>query len=173
MSRTTIVSLCALALVTTAFAQSATKTGELKDGQGKALGSVALTAAPKGVLVKIEAKGLTPGWHGAHFHEKGDCSDAKFQKSGGHVHGSKPLVHGLLNPEASDSGDLPNLYVDKDGNVTVELYSTLVSLGAASDGRPDLLDADGSAIVIHAKPDDYTTQPIGGAGDRVACAVIK
>jgi Cu-Zn family superoxide dismutase len=83
-----------------------------------------------------------------------------------------PVVHGLLKEDATDSGDLPNLYVAADGTVTAEFYSTLVSLKGEG-GRPALLDADGSALVIHTNPDDYTTQPIGGAGARIACAVIK
>lgn len=81
-------------------------------------------------------------------------------------------MHGLLHEGANDAGDLPNLYVAADGTATVELYSSLVSLNAGGK-HPALLDADGSSVVIHANPDDYTTQPIGGAGDRVACAVIK
>ncbi len=136
-------------------------------------GTVTVTPGPKGVLLRIEAKGLTPGWHGAHFHEKGDCSDvAKFTSAGAHVHAVTPAVHGLLNPEASDAGDLPNIFAGADGSATVELYSTLVT--AAGDAtHAALLDADGAALVIHANPDDYKSQPIGGAGDRIACAVLK
>lgn len=135
-------------------------------------GSVTVTPAPRGVLLRIEATGLPPGWHAMHFHEKGDCSDPKFTSAGSHVHGAAPVVHGLLNATASDSGDLPNFYVGADGTATVEIYSTLVALMPGED-RPALKDADGAALVIHAKPDDYTTQPIGGAGERIACAVIK
>jgi len=157
-------------LPSTAVAQAAK--GELIAADGTRAGTVTVTAAPKGVILRIEATGLTPGWHGAHFHEKGDCSAPKFTSAGSHVHGETPVVHGLLNPQANDAGDLPNIYVGADGTATVELYSTLVSLGEGSD-LPPLLDADGASLVIHANPDDYSTQPIGGAGDRVACAVIK
>ncbi len=131
-----------------------------------ASGTVTVTAAPKGVLVHVEAAGLTPGWHGMHFHEKGDCSDAAFKLSGGHVHGAGAPVHGLLNPAANDMGDLPNLYAAADGTAKAELFSSLVMLAA-------LRDADGSALVIHAAPDDYRTQPIGASGARIACAVLK
>jgi superoxide dismutase, Cu-Zn family len=136
------------------------------------LGMITLTDAPKGVLLRLEASGLPPGWHGMHFHEKGDCSDDKFMNAGAHVHAVTPIVHGFLKEDATDSGDLPNLYVAADGTATVELYSTYVSFKGEG-GRPALLDADGSALIIHANPDDYTTQPIGGAGARIACAVIK
>jgi Cu-Zn family superoxide dismutase len=123
------------------------------------------------VLVKLQLKGLTPGWHGLHFHEKGDCSKSDFTSAGGHVHTTTPATHGLLNPRGNDSGDMPNVYVGADGTANVEVFSTFVSLKAA--GRPVLMDADGSAIVIHAGPDDHNTQPIGGAGARVACGVVK
>ena len=165
--------LAALLLAGAAVAQTPlTKTATLKDGKGADIGTVTLTDAPKGVLVRVEASGLTPGWHGIHFHEKGDCSDAGFKLSGGHVHTMTPSVHGLLNPQASDQGDLPNIYAGADGKAVAELFSPFASLTAAK-GRANLLDADGSAIVIHAMPDDYMTQPIGGAGARVACAVVK
>jgi len=135
-------------------------------------GTITVTDAPRGVLLRVELKGLPPGWHGMHFHEKGDCGDPKFMNSGAHVHAATPVVHGLLKDDATDSGDLPNLYVSADGTATAEFYSTLVSMKGEG-GRPALLDADGSALVIHTNPDDYVTQPIGGAGARIACAVIK
>jgi len=138
-------------------------------------GSVTVTAAPKGVILRVEATGLTPGWHGIHFHEKGDCSNADFTSAGAHVHAAgtpTPVVHGLLNPKANDSGDLPNIYAGADGRAFAEIYSSLVLLNSGG-ALPALLDADGAAVIIHANPDDHQSQPIGGAGGRVACAVIK
>src|SRR6187402_2643925 len=112
-------------------------------------GSVTVTPAPKGVLVHVEASGLTPGWHAVHFHEKGDCSDAAFKAAGAHVHGAAPLVHGLLNPAATDSGDLPNLYAAADGSAKAEYFTAALTMA-------QLQDADGAAVVIHAHPDDFT-----------------
>ena len=112
------------------------------------------------------AKGLSPGWHGLHLHEKADCSKSDFTSAGGHVHKGAAGIHGLLNPKANDLGDLPNLHAASDGAAEAEVFSTLVTLKA-------LRDADGSAVVVHANPDDYMAQPIGGAGPRVACAAIK
>ena len=112
------------------------------------------------------------GWHAIHFHEKGDCGTPDFKSAGAHVHTTAQVVHGLLNPDANDNGDLPNIFAGADGSATAEIYSTLVSLKGAG-GRPALLDADGSAIVVHASPDDHKSQPIGGAGARAACGVIK
>ena len=168
----TLMATLALAAGSAATAADGSAHGDLVGTGGTALGTISLTAAPKGVLLRVTAKGLPPGWHGMHFHEKGDCGDPKFTSAGGHVHAMTPVVHGLLNPAANDDGDLPNIYVGADGTATLELFSDLVSL--AGDGtRPALLDADGAALVIHANPDDYTTQPIGGAGGRIACAVIR
>ena len=163
-----VLSFGLIAAATTAQAATA----ELKGADGKTLGIATLTEAPHGVLLRIEAKGLTPGWHGLHFHEKGDCGTPDFKSAGAHVHTTATVTHGLLNPDGNDNGDLPNLFVAADGSANVELFSPLVSLNGAG-GRPALLDADGSSIVAHANPDDYKTQPIGGAGARVACGVVK
>ena len=150
---------------------SNTLTGKLAGTDGADLGSITIKPAPNGVILRVEAKGLTPGWHGMHFHEKGSCTDEKFASAGGHVHNVTPVNHGLLNEGANDAGDLPNIYVVADGTATVEVYSSLVTAKPV-DSRPALMDADGSSVVIHALPDDYTSQPIGGAGVRVACAAI-
>lgn len=166
------------ALAATLFASSATAADapvnqriELKNSTGANIGTATVTDAPNGALLRIEVKGLPPGWHGLHFHEKGDCSKSDFTSAGGHVHGKPTMVHGLLNPDANESGDLPNLYVAADGAGAAEVFSSYVGLRTVA-GRENLADKDGSAIVIHASPDDHKTQPIGGAGARIACGVI-
>lgn len=148
------------------------RTSSLKGANGQVIGQVTATAAPNGVILRVQAQGLAPGWHGMHLHEKADCSDPTFKSAGGHIHAKTPVVHGILNADFNDAGDLPNLYVNADGSATVELYSTLVTFDR-SGARPTLLGADGSALVIHANPDDYKSQPIGGAGARIACAPIQ
>jgi Cu-Zn family superoxide dismutase len=172
MRLTALVLSVGLLVASQASAAATNATAELKGADGKTIGTATLTEAPHGVLLRIEAKGLTPGWHGLHFHEKGDCGTPDFKSAGAHVHTTTAVVHGLLNPDGNDNGDLPNLFAAADGSATVELFSPLVSLNGAG-GRPALLDADGSSIVVHASPDDYKTQPIGGAGARVACGVVK
>jgi Cu-Zn family superoxide dismutase len=141
-------------------------TTDLKNSSGQTVGAVTVTEAPKGVLLHVEAKGLSPGWHAMHFHEKGDCSKADFTTAGGHTHGAGDRVHGLLNPNGHETGDLPNIHAGADGSAATEAYTSLITMTA-------LRDTDGSAVVIHASPDDYMAQPIGGSGARVACAVIK
>ena len=164
--RRLLIALAATLAASAATAQPASVTADLKNSTGQTVGAVIATEGPKGVLLHVEAKGLSAGWHGLHFHEKGDCSKSDFTSAGAHVHGTAAAVHGLLNPAANDLGDLPNVHAGSDGVVSAEVFSSLVTLQA-------LRDADGSAVVIHANPDDYMAQPIGGAGPRVACAVIK
>jgi Cu-Zn family superoxide dismutase len=141
--------------------------------KGDHLGFLTLTEGPAGVLLRLEIKpaGLSPGWHGVHFHAVGDCSDDKFQKSGPHVGHGMGKAHGLLHPQGPEWGDLPSLFAPSEGSFGAEMFTSFVTLKGAS-GRADLMDKDGSALVIHANLDDQISQPIGGAGARVACAVI-
>lgn len=155
-----------------AAAEESTTRVSLKAPDGADMGSAHLREGPSGVLMRLEMKGLTPGWHGIHLHETGACSDDKFQSAGSHInHAPDKKPHGLLNPDGPDFGDLPNVHADEDGVVNAEVFTSLVSLDGAG-GRPALRDENGSALVVHAKVDDHASQPIGGAGDRVACGVI-
>lgn len=141
--------------------------GSIVNNAGADIGKVQFTAAPNGVLIRImiEAGGLTPGWHGTHLHSVGDCSDTQgFQRAGGHIQKTN-TNHGLVYVHGPENGDLPNLSAASDGSASAEMFTTLISLS-------ELQDADGSALVIHANPDDHTSQPLGNSGDRVACAVV-
>jgi len=140
------------------------------NNKGQAIGSALFTGGAKWTTIRItfKAGSLTPGWHGIHLHAVGDCSDHdKFQASKGHVNhaGTK---HGLLNPDGPDDGDLPNINAAADGSVNAEVATARPLTGANG-----FKDGDGSALVIHANADDHTSQPIGGAGDRIACGVVK
>lgn len=136
------------------------------------IGQLTLKETPTGVIVNIQASGIPEGWHGVHFHVKADCSDPAFKNSGGHIN-DEGHEHGLKNPNGPDNADLPNIYADANGNVNVELITTRIALIPNIPGRANLLDEDGSALVIHANPDDQITQPIGGAGPRIACSPIN
>jgi Cu-Zn family superoxide dismutase len=144
---------------------------EIKGAAGQAVGVARLTEGPRGLLLRLEVRNLLPGWHGLHFHETGDCSSPDFKSAGAHLHGAETSVHGLLNPAANESGDLPNLFVANDGTGQAEVFSPWTSLGPQA-ARQALGDANGAAIVIHAAADDHQSQPIGGAGARLACGVI-
>ena len=141
----------------------------MTSADGSMIGSVTFQQAPTGVLVSVDVTGLPPGGHGIHLHTVGSCSP-DFKASGGHIN-PDGVPHGLLNPEGGDRGDLPNLYVAADGSARAEFFTTRVSLKGGD--LPALLDADGSAVVIHDNPDDHMSQPIGGAGGRIACGVIE
>ena len=143
-----------------------------KSGEGQARGTGTLTAGPRGVLVRLELTGLTPGWHAVHFHQTADCTDPGLQKSGAHIQHGEKRPHGFLNPGGPDAGDLPNVWADAKGEVHAEVASTRVNADKADKERANLMDADGSALIVHASPDDAVSQPIGGAGARVACALI-
>lgn len=146
---------------------------ELKGPRGEALGSATFEDAPTGVLIRLDLRGLTPGWHGLHLHETGACTDEKFTSAGAHInHGPAKKPHGLLNADGPDFGDLENIHVGADGAAKAEIFTHLVSL-KGSGGRPGLLDDNGSSIVVHAKADDYVAAPAGNSGDRVGCGTIK
>lgn len=151
----------------------ASATVPLRTAEGGDAGSVLIRQGSQGLVMRVEATGLTPGWHGIHLHQVGTCDGPGFQSAGGHVHaGSEDApTHGLLNDQSDDSGDLPNIWAGEDGRAVAEIFTPFARLADSGPGV-HLLDADGSAIVIHANPDDYQSQPIGGAGDRVACGVI-
>lgn len=148
------------------------------NSKGERVGQAVLTNAPEGVLIRIDLRGLSEGWHGAHLHQKGDCSDISegFQASGGHFD-PDGHEHGLLNDAGSERADLPNIYAGPDGRATVEFFRWGVALypseaAAAESGPYPLLDDDGFAIIVHENPDDHVSQPIGGAAGRVACAAF-
>lgn len=147
--------------------------------QGAAIGQAVFTEGPRGVMLRIElaANALPPGWHGAHLHSVGDCSDRAngFQASSAHLgHGEHGPQHGLMNPAGPERGDLPNIFAPVGVPFGVEFYLPDATLAADldDDRRYRLLDDDGTALIIHAGADDHLSQPIGGAGARIACAAL-
>jgi Cu-Zn family superoxide dismutase len=144
-----------------------TATAGLADASGQSVGTATLTETPHGVLIRAELNNLPPGEHGLHIHETGQCTPP-FETAGGHFNPAG-AQHGLLNEAGPHAGDMPNIHVPDGGAITVEVLNTFVTL---SGGATSLMDADGSALMIHAMADDYTTDPAGEAGDRIACGVI-
>jgi len=126
-----------------------------------------VTFEPRGDKVRVVAKvsGLTPGPHGFHIHEKGDCSAADGMSAGGHFNpANKP--HGDPSGPDHHGGDMPMLVADASGNATLDATIDTVTIGS---GPADIV---GRAVIVHKDPDDYKTQPTGNSGARVACGVI-
>ena len=137
----------------------------LVNSAGQTIGSVRAWETAGGVSFHISASGLPHGLHGVHVHAVGRCDPPDFTTAGPHWNpaGKK---HGMNNPAGPHAGDLPNVEVAANG-----VLGATVTLAGAS--MAALLDADGSALVIHAGADDYKTDPSGNSGGRVACAVIQ
>jgi Cu-Zn family superoxide dismutase len=150
-------------------AAAQTASAPLKGTDGKEVGSANLTQTPNGVLINLAVKGLPPGEHAFHVHAVGKC-EAPFDSAGPHFNpGHKK--HGMMAAEGAHAGDMPNLHVPQSGDLTVEVMNSAITL---EKGKPNsVFDADGSALVIHAKSDDYKTDPAGDAGGRIACGVIQ
>ncbi len=141
---------------------------DIKNAQEKSVGTAFIRETKDGLLIVVNVKGLPQGLHAVHIHSVGKCEGPAFASAGGHFN---PLgkKHGLSNPDGPHAGDLPDLYVNKDGVGHYEALMESMTLGA---GETSIFDSDGSAIVIHAAADDNMTDPAGNSGDRIACGVI-
>ena len=138
--------------------------------EGKEVGKATFTEHAKGVHILLEAEGLTPGVKGIHFHEKAICEKPTFESAGSHFN-PEGKEHGFENPKGYHVGDLPNIEVGENGKLVLETVSPAVVLAAGKSNS--LLDADGSAIIIHEKEDDYKTDPSGNSGKRIVCGEIS
>ena len=170
MRRVTFVVATLLFAAGIAYGQMGAKgaKADLVNAQGEKMGTATLTQAESGVNVALEVSKLSPGLHGLHIHAVGKCDPPDFKTAGSHFnpHGKK---HGLKNPEGAHAGDLQNLKVEADGSAKAVVVVTQVTLG---EGTNSLFHPEGTAIVIHASPDDEVTDPAGNAGARIACGVI-
>lgn len=139
-------------------------TAMLKTADGADAGMVTATQGDEGIKLTISAKGMIAGEHGIHVHTTGKCEGPSFESAGGHWNpmGAK---HGLSNPQGQHHGDMPNLVVASDGSGKMDTVLSEAQLD-------EMLDADGAALVVHAKADDQITDPSGDSGDRVACGVF-
>ena len=146
------------------IANGASAVATLHTANGADVGRATATEVAGGLRFTIEATGLPAGTHGAHVHTIGHCDAPDFTTAGGHWNPTS-MKHGSMNPQGPHEGDLPNLVVGTDGRGTVGITIP----GATMAG---LLDADGSALVVHANPDDLMTDPSGNSGARIACGVF-
>ena len=165
-------SACAFVLLLAAFALPSTSIAktkiEVKDAQGKDVGSISIWDQGAGVGLQLDLHDLTPGEHALHFHQVPKCEGPDFKSAGGHFN-PESKKHGFDNPDGHHAGDMKNFTVGADGKAKGRLEDAEVTL---KDGPHSLL-TNGAAVVVHAKADDYKTDPSGNSGDRVACGVIS
>ena len=151
-----------------AMAMSGGAMATITDAAGHNLGSLMLADGSGGITVSGMLRGLPPGDHGIHIHTTGACDAPAFTTAGGHWNPTTKM-HGSQNPAGPHFGDMMNITVGADSSAAVQLTTA----GGSLHGADMLMDADGAAVVVHAKGDDYKTDPSGNSGDRVACGVIK
>ena len=146
---------------------AADASAQLLDARGADRGRADFYRDSDGLRIELVARGFAPGTYGMHVHAVGQCAPPDFASAGPHWNPTG-AQHGRDNPMGAHHGDLPNLVVES-GEIG---RATLKIVGTRLGGEGGLLDADGAAFVIHAKPDDLKTDPSGNSGARVACGVI-
>lgn len=152
-----------------AISQNASKgAAKFVGADGKEIGSADLTGTKAGVMIAVEIAGLPPGqWVAFHVHQTGTCDHTNGHESAGGHFNPTNAEHGYLTAKGQHAGDMPNQYVSADGTLRAQVFNTAVTL---EDGDSAI---KGRALMIHADPDDYSGQPSGNAGKRLACAVIE
>jgi Cu-Zn family superoxide dismutase len=140
----------------------------MRDAAGKDLGTLTLTEGNPTITVAGRLSGLPPGEHAIHLHTVGRCEPPKFESAGDHWNPTN-RQHGTDSPRGPHLGDLPNFTVSRDRSALIEAPTP----GGTLRGDTALLDSDGAAVVVHARRDDYKTQPAGNSGDRIACGVVE
>jgi len=155
-----------LGLVTSACAQEVSRS-TFKNAEGKDVGTLTIEHLASGTVFMLDLHDLPPGPRAMHLHAVGTCTPPSFDSAGPHWNPTGKQ-HGKENPQGPHLGDLPNITIKPDG--TLETQFTIQ--GITLRGEQGLLDGDGGAMIIHAGPDDYKTDPTGNAGARIACAVV-
>jgi len=171
------VSFCVALLIATLFpstpataALKAKAIARLASLEGKPIGTVDFAALGHGVLITFDLHDLPPGAHGIHLHTSANC-DAKsgFTAAGPILSLAPGKKHGYLAEGGPETGDLPNQFAGADGHLHASVVTTSFSLG---NGKKSIFDRDGVSVIVDQRGDDYRTQPLGNAGNRIACGVV-
>ena len=151
-------------------AKKAHAVARLSGRDGKPVGTVDFAAVTRGILITFDLHDLPPGPHAIHLHTSGNC-DAKsaFTAAGPILTLIPGKQHGYLAEGGPEAGDLPNQFAGADGRLHASTLTSAFSLG---NGKRSIFDRDGVAVIVDARGDDYRTQPLGNAGDRIACGVV-
>ncbi|WP_416828569.1 superoxide dismutase family protein [Ectobacillus polymachus] len=141
---------------------------KLYNSTGDEMGTAKMSEQPNGVEIKLKVKGVSPGPHGLHVHEIGQCEGPLFSSAGNHFNPDQK-EHGLLNEKGPENGDLPNVTATSAGEINSKIVATNISF---LEGKKTLRRKSGTSLIITESPDDGMTQPAGNSGKRIICGVI-
>jgi Cu-Zn family superoxide dismutase len=169
MIRQTVVVVIAGLFGAAVYAANKPVTVALKDAKGESVGTAVLSDKKGGgANIKVDFKNLPAGEHALHIHQTAKCEAPGFTTAGGHFNPDMKK-HGMQNPDGPHAGDMPNFTVKPNGTAKTTIVDPNVNLGTDSHS---VFSNGGTALMIHAMPDDLKTDPTGNAGARIACGTI-